>query len=210
MSASSTSIFVMFESCLVFFCLVLAFADFFRPKARMSRTLLECSWVGALSVFQMGGAISTVINGPASACHATSDWNVCASTSLLVPTTWLSGLIFLTYFLALFVATMAHKSIYPDIWRRPIYSIQWFEQAQEPPSKEKVVRTFVMESLVTSKIHMLHIMKTSSPLPCARNTIVSGLCGRGGSWAAAQFAGVLTRRLAGTRTGVKPLLTDFI
>ena len=43
----------------------------------------------------------------------------------------------MTYFLALFIATITHKSIYPDIWQRTIYSIQWFEAPRTAPPLEK-------------------------------------------------------------------------
>ena len=77
------------------------------------------------------------------------EWNVCASSLLLVPSTWLNSIlckcftsclspffseieyenfIVLAYFLALFMITMAHKHLYPDIWRRSIYEIVWFER----------------------------------------------------------------------------------
>ena len=34
----------------------------------MSRTTVECTWVGVLTIFQMGGAIGAVIASPGSAC----------------------------------------------------------------------------------------------------------------------------------------------
>jgi hypothetical protein len=37
---------------------------------------------------------------------------------------------------------MTHKSIYPNIWNRTIYSIQWFEHVPGLPSKEKMVQNF--------------------------------------------------------------------
>lgn len=46
----------------------------------------------------------------------------------------------MSYFLAVFVATMCHKAIYPDIWKRTIYSIQWFDAAAPEPLVEKGTR----------------------------------------------------------------------
>lgn len=43
----------------------------------------------------------------------------------------------MTYFLALFIATITHRSIYPDIWQRTVYSIQWFDAPRAAPPREK-------------------------------------------------------------------------
>lgn len=85
------------------------------------------------------------------------EWNVCASSLLLVPSTWFSSILckcihyllilfffeteyeqklsVLAYFLALFMATVAHKHLYSNIWRRSIYGIVWFGQTHEISSK---------------------------------------------------------------------------
>jgi hypothetical protein len=44
-------------------------------------------------------------------------------------------MLFLAYFLALFMATMAHKQLYSDIWRKSIYEIVWFGQSHNISSK---------------------------------------------------------------------------
>ncbi|KAF8163207.1 hypothetical protein B0H34DRAFT_794941 [Crassisporium funariophilum] len=141
-SVPTTSIFIVFESCLLFLCVALALIDFFRLRRNISRAMLECVWVGILSLFQIGAAISSTVNGPAIACYATADWNICASSSLLVPTTWLSSLLSLAYFLTLFITTMAHKRVYPDIWKRTVYGVEWFGGHEELPSKEKSITDF--------------------------------------------------------------------
>jgi hypothetical protein len=41
----------------------------------------------------------------------------------------------LAYFLALFMATMAHKHLYSGIWRRSIYEITWFGRSDIISSK---------------------------------------------------------------------------
>ncbi|KAF8201661.1 hypothetical protein BJ912DRAFT_511678 [Pholiota molesta] len=130
----------------------------------MSQTLLECTWVGVLSVFQMSSAIGTLLGDAEGDCRLTSDRNVCVSASLLVPVSWINAVLFLTYFLALFVATMTHKSIYPNIWNRTIYSIQWFEHVPGLPSKEKMVQNFCGEQHSTTKPYLRpSTTMTSSP-----------------------------------------------
>ena len=45
----------------------------------------------------------------------------------------------LAYFLALFMATMAHKHLYSDIWRRSIYEIVWFGQSHKVSKGNDIV-----------------------------------------------------------------------
>jgi len=131
LSAPSTSIFIIFESCILFFSLAFALADFIWSRGRRSRIFLECSWVGIVSLFQIGTAIGTTITGPGMACGTSLEWNVCASSWLLIQSTWLSSMLFLAYFLALFMTTMAHKGLYSDIWRRTVYGVVWFGRSHE-------------------------------------------------------------------------------
>jgi len=138
LSAPSTSIFVIFESCILFFSLAFALADFIWSRGRRSRIFLECSWVGIVSLFQIGTAIGTTITGPGMACATSLEWNVCASSWLLIQSTWLSSVLFLAYFLALFMTTMAHKGLYSDIWRRTVYGVVWFGRSHEIVSKGDV------------------------------------------------------------------------
>jgi len=137
-SAPSISIFVISQSCMLFFSLAFALADFVWSRGRNSRILLECSWVGAMSLFQIGTAIGITITGPGTACNTLLEWNFCASSSLLIPSTWLSSMLFLAYFLTLFMFTMAHKDLYSDIWRRSVYEIVWFGRPQDTFSKDNV------------------------------------------------------------------------
>jgi len=134
-SAPSMAIFIVFESCMLFFSLALALADFVWSKGRKLLIWLECFGVGIMSLFHIGTAIGTTVTGPGMACHTSLEWNVCASSWLLVPSTWLSSILFLAYFLALFMTTMAHKHLYSDIWRRSIYGIAWFGRSREISSK---------------------------------------------------------------------------
>jgi len=134
-SIPSTDIFIILESCMLFFSLALALADFIWSGGRKLLILLECFGVGFMSLSQIGTAIGATITGPGMACHTSLEWNVCASSLLLVPSTWLSSILFLAYFLALFMATMAHKHLYSDIWRRSVYGIVWFGPSHKISSK---------------------------------------------------------------------------
>jgi len=89
-----------------------------------------------MSLFQIGTAVGTTVTGLGATCSTSLEWSLCASTLLLVPSTWLSSMLFLAYFLALFMATMAHKQLYSNIWRKSIYEIVWFGQSRNISSKD--------------------------------------------------------------------------
>jgi len=130
-SAPSMAIVIVLGSCMLLFSLALALADFVFARGKKMLIMLECFGFGIMSLYQIGTAIGTTVTGPGMTCNIPRDWNVCASSLLLVPSTWLSSVLFLAYFLALFVATMAHKRLYSDIWKKSIYEIVWFGQSHE-------------------------------------------------------------------------------
>src|SRR6266498_2844819 len=91
----------------------------------------------------------------------TADHDVCASASLMVPLTWLSSIIRMFifalsitlsnidlnsqvngYFLSLFMTTLAHKNLYPNIWTEYLYDVEWFGQPAQQPSKEEIMEGF--------------------------------------------------------------------
>jgi len=120
---------------MLLFSLALAFADFVWSRGSKLLIWLECFGFGFMSLFQIGTAIGTTVTGPGMICQTSLEWNVCASSLLLVPSTWLSSILFLAYFVALFTSTMAHKLLYTDIWRRGIYEIVWFGRPDKISSK---------------------------------------------------------------------------
>jgi len=120
---------------MLLFSLALALADFVLSKGKKLLIVLECFGFGIMSLFQIGTAIGTTITGPGMTCNIPRDWNICVSSLLLVPSTWISSILFLAYFLALFMVTMAHKRLYSNIWQRSIYEIVWFGQSHEISSK---------------------------------------------------------------------------
>ncbi|KAF5381041.1 hypothetical protein D9615_003873 [Tricholomella constricta] len=125
LSVPVTTIFFLLNSCTLFFCVILGLAELLVPHANTARVLFECALSAALSVFQTGTAISITVNGPA-ICRLTFNWDLCASSSLLIPTAWLSSIILFSHFLTLFITAMVHVRNIPDIWTKTIYSVDWF------------------------------------------------------------------------------------
>ncbi|KAG5727665.1 hypothetical protein E4T56_gene12301 [Termitomyces sp. T112] len=134
---SVTTVFFILESCVLFLGVILGMAEFLVPRANTARVLFECVWTAVLSVVQTGTAISATVNVSV-VCRSTDNREFCASSSLLIPVSWLSSVILFAYFLILFITAIAHISPFPEIWTQSISSMDWFS-LQDPTSKSEVV-----------------------------------------------------------------------
>jgi len=196
LSVPATSIFIIFESCLLFACVALALVELFRPQIKTSKIPFECCWVALLSVFEIGAAISVIANGPIMLCREKSDWEICVSVSLLVPVTWLKSLISFSYFLALFFTSMAHVRDDHELWSKTMYTVDWFNSPraspkqpqghadnweEKPHEEEKSYSRYLDDIESTSsrklKAHSIDIRSaTDIPAPWARvNNVIRGV-----------------------------------
>lgn len=124
--APGSSIFMLFTNCLSITLIFYATIEHFKPHIRTASVLVECVWVAIIALFQLGGAISTTTNSTSLSCQIAQDWSICASTSILIPVSWINASIPFTYFFLLFVSAMSHVRTYPDVWARTIYTVDWF------------------------------------------------------------------------------------
>ncbi|KAF9001861.1 hypothetical protein BDQ17DRAFT_555105 [Cyathus striatus] len=107
-------------------CMALASLEKINKNQWFSRVQVECVWILMLGLCDIGTAISITINNSMLACPS-NEWEICASSALLVPVSWIRSFIFVTYFLTLFTAGVTHHRSYRNLWRTSIYSIKWFE-----------------------------------------------------------------------------------
>ncbi|KXN85476.1 hypothetical protein AN958_11280 [Leucoagaricus sp. SymC.cos] len=121
-----SSVFMLFTNCLLVILISSATIEHFKPHIRSANVLVECTWVAIVALFQLGAAISTTTSGSFLTCQRTNDWSICASSTVLVPVTWINTFIAFTYFFALSVSAMSHVHTYPDIWARTLYTVDWF------------------------------------------------------------------------------------
>ncbi|KAG6903196.1 hypothetical protein C0995_002739 [Termitomyces sp. Mi166 len=154
-SVSVATVFSIIESCALFIGVILyvtssrhvdnsysnnlvrGTAEFVVSRVNTARVIFECIWTAILSVCQTGTAISATVN-VFEVCRSTDNWESCASSSLLIPTSWLSSIILFAYFVALFITAIAYVPLIPEIWTQSIYSMDWFS-LRGPNSKcEKV------------------------------------------------------------------------
>jgi len=95
------------------------------PNFAGSSVAFESGWSAVLSLAHIGSAIGVTVTA-ALFIHQTSDSTVTASSLLLIPTTWLSGLTMLGYFFILFVSAMTHARFDEEIWGKPVHQVKWF------------------------------------------------------------------------------------
>ncbi|KAJ3560106.1 hypothetical protein NP233_g11050 [Leucocoprinus birnbaumii] len=124
--APGSSIFMLFTSCLTILLVFVATIEYFKPHVRTAIVLVECIWIAVIALFQLGGAISTTTNSASLICQFANDWSTCASTSVLIPVSWINAFIAFAYFFVLFICVMSHVRTYPDVWARTIYTVDWF------------------------------------------------------------------------------------
>lgn len=107
-------------------CFLIALA-LLASAARTAQVKFECLWAAVFGVLQIAATIGATVNGPFIMCQPTSgNWEACASSSLLVPTAWLSTFTLLSYLFVLFITTVAHLRTQPDIWSLTVCSVPWF------------------------------------------------------------------------------------
>jgi len=118
---------LMFNSIALFLLVTLAMVA---PAARTARVGFECCWIVIFTVLQFAATVSTTAVGPFICQSGTGNWEACASSSLMVPSAWLSTFTLLTYLFVLFCSTFAHWSTRPAIWSATVISVPWFTQCK--------------------------------------------------------------------------------
>ncbi|KAI0065470.1 hypothetical protein BV25DRAFT_1693584 [Artomyces pyxidatus] len=88
----------------------------------------ECGWTGVMSVLTLAASIDVTISGPPAVCQSKAPFSVCASSTVLVPVSWLIGLLMLGYFLTLLGMSVGHMHTVANIWTSSIYSVPWFAE----------------------------------------------------------------------------------
>ncbi|KAF5365791.1 hypothetical protein D9758_003240 [Tetrapyrgos nigripes] len=120
-----SSAFLILNSCLVFIVISLGLVPLVWPQFNTAQVIVECSWSAILGLLQIGAAIATTVVS-SSVVHQTDDSAVNASSFLLIPSTWLSSLCTLAYFLILLLTSMTHLRHDTDLWSKSVYDVKWF------------------------------------------------------------------------------------
>ncbi|KAG6335399.1 hypothetical protein ID866_3694 [Astraeus odoratus] len=122
------------NSALIILFLTLATtAEAICPKARPGHVRVECAWTVLTSTLQLAASINVTVNGPPMTCQFNWTWSTCASSSLLVPVTWLVTLVILGYCLTICITACVHAPWIPDLWTMPVSSVPWFDFGTKAP-----------------------------------------------------------------------------
>ncbi|KAK7693637.1 hypothetical protein QCA50_003206 [Cerrena zonata] len=144
LSAFGAPTFIIFNSVVFLFCLLLALAELCIPTARTAQVGFECLWTGAVSVLQLAAAIDITVTGPPAYCGATVTEAVCASSFVLVIITWISCTALIVYFLTLLVMSFSHWRIYGGVWAATVYTVPWFVEREVATTKQVMARPISM------------------------------------------------------------------
>ncbi|KAK0503150.1 hypothetical protein EDD18DRAFT_1136567 [Armillaria luteobubalina] len=122
------------------------------PQMKFAHVKAELLWTTVMSMFDISASISLIANGPVMTCQLTADWSVCASSTLLVPTTWLKSFLgtwfsigtstklicnaVLAYVFSLFVAAVTHLYEHSSIWSKSVYTVPWFRSTSPEVSSD--------------------------------------------------------------------------
>lgn len=134
-TAPGAPILVIISSSLILLFVTLAsIAEAICSQGRPEHVRFECAWTVLMCTVQLASSINATVNGPPVICHSQWTWSTCASSSLLVPVTWMVVLIILTYCLTICITALLHAPSIPDVWRMPISSVPWFNVDAKVPS----------------------------------------------------------------------------
>ncbi|KAI6036129.1 hypothetical protein BKA83DRAFT_4158905 [Pisolithus microcarpus] len=134
-NAPGAPILVITSSSLILLFVTLAsIAEAISSRGTPEHVRAECTWTVLMSTMQLASSINVTVNGPPVICHSQWTWSTCASSSLLVPVTWMVTLIILTYCLTICITAFVHAPSIPGIWRTPVSSVPWFNVDAKVPS----------------------------------------------------------------------------
>ncbi|KAF9246203.1 hypothetical protein BU15DRAFT_70315 [Melanogaster broomeanus] len=134
MSAPGASVFLLVNSIFIFgFVFLASVAEIICAKARPAHVRVECLWTVFMSTLQLAASINVTLNGRPMSCQMQSPWGSCASSSLLVPVSWLATLIVITYSLTICITSATHSTSLPSIWTTPVSAVPWFGTGAAAP-----------------------------------------------------------------------------
>ncbi|KAF8274973.1 hypothetical protein EI94DRAFT_14876 [Lactarius quietus] len=107
-------------------CIAASLADLKLSSLMASMVGIECLWTGIFSSLQIAASIFITLAGPPESCEARAPLTFCASTTILVPISWMAATLLLGYFIGLVTLCTAHMHLYPTLWSMPLYEIDWF------------------------------------------------------------------------------------
>ncbi|KAI6045389.1 hypothetical protein EDC04DRAFT_55519 [Pisolithus marmoratus] len=145
-TAPGAPILVIISSSLILLLVTFAsIAEAICSQGRPEHVRVECAWTVLMSTMQLASSINVTVNGPPVICHLQWTWSTCASSSLLVPVTWMVTLIILTYCLTICITTFVHAPSIPEIWRMRVSSVPWFNVHATVPSPTAEAHIFAKE-----------------------------------------------------------------
>jgi len=135
-------------------CIGASLADMKISSLMVSMVGIECFWTGIFASLQIAASIFVTLAGPPEFCGARAPLAFCASTTILVPISWMAATLLLGYFIAIVTLCTAHLHLYPTLWSMSLYEIDWFV---EDNAKDKRSSAPQLPPLNTSTLTRLSV-----------------------------------------------------
>jgi len=131
-SAPGAAAFLVSNCCFLFLFLLFGLGGIGSPMVK-----IECGWTAILSILHLAATVTMNVNGPPTMCQpALANWAACATSSVLVPVTWLTTFTLIAYCLMLTISAIIHAKPLPGMWSVAVRVVPWFVPGGGLPAKK--------------------------------------------------------------------------
>lgn len=147
-------------------CVAASLVDVEISSLKASMVGVECLWTGIFSSLQIAASIFVTLVGPPESCEVVgASLAVCASTTILVPISWLAATLLLGYFIAIMSLCIAHLRLYPALWSMSLYEIAWFVEADAYDKRDSVPQLPPLNASALTRLSVVSRRHSTSSLP---------------------------------------------
>lgn len=162
---NGASALLIFTSIATSLCIAASSVDVKISSLKVSMAGVECLWTGVFSSLQIAASVFVTLVGPPESCEARAPLAVCASTTILVPVSWLSATLLLGYFIAITTLCITHLRLYPALWSTPLYDIAWFVEGNAEDKRNSAPQLPPINTSTLTRLSVASRRHSTSSLP---------------------------------------------
>ncbi|KAI9446416.1 hypothetical protein H4582DRAFT_2165153 [Lactarius indigo] len=159
---------LIFTSIATSLCIAASLVDVKISSLKVSMAGVECLWTGVFSSLQIeiiAASVFVTLVGPPESCAVGAPLAVCASTTILVPVSWLAATLLLGYFMAITTLCITHLRLYPALWSMPLYDIAWFEEDNAKDKRNSAPQLPPINASTLTRLSVVSRRHSTSSLP---------------------------------------------
>ncbi|KAH9043192.1 hypothetical protein EDB85DRAFT_1913970 [Lactarius pseudohatsudake] len=160
---NGASALLIFTSIATSLCIAASSVDVRISSLKVSMAGVECLWTGVFSSLQIAASVFVTLVGPPESCEARAPLAVCASTTILVPVSWLSATLLLGYFIAITTLCITHLRLYPALWSTPLYDIAWFVEDNAEDKRNSAPQLPPINTSTLTRLSVASLPVSASP-----------------------------------------------